>query len=78
MNNFTLSYLNIGDYGSTTRQVFAFRSFGPAACNFILSPSSAKLTTTMAEIHDQFDTILILDFGSQVRSQCELFVVFDS
>jgi hypothetical protein len=22
----------------------------------------------MAEIHDQFDTILILDFGSQVRS----------
>jgi len=24
---------------------------------------------TMAEIHDQFDTILILDFGSQVRSQ---------
>ena len=23
--------------------------------------------TTMAEIHDQFDTILILDFGSQVR-----------
>jgi hypothetical protein len=23
----------------------------------------------MAEIHDQFDTILILDFGSQVRSQ---------
>ena len=23
----------------------------------------------MAEIHDQFDTILILDFGSQVRNQ---------
>lgn len=26
----------------------------------------------MAEIHDQFDTILILDFGSQVRSQLTL------
>ena len=26
----------------------------------------------MAEIHDQFDTILILDFGSQVRSQLAL------
>lgn len=27
----------------------------------------------MAEIHDQFDTILILDFGSQVRgfTPCE-------
>ena len=24
----------------------------------------------MAEIHDQFDTILILDFGSQVRYTC--------
>lgn len=29
-------------------------------------------SSTMAEIHDQFDTILILDFGSQVcfRSVC--------
>jgi hypothetical protein len=26
------------------------------------------LLSIMAEIHDQFDTILILDFGSQVRS----------
>ena len=25
-----------------------------------------SLHLTMAEIHDQFDTILILDFGSQV------------
>ena len=26
----------------------------------------------MAEIHDQFDTILILDFGSQVRGSLTL------
>ena len=29
-------------------------------------PTTLCTTTTMAEIHDQFDTILILDFGSQV------------
>lgn len=30
---------------------------------------ASSLSSTMAEIHDQFDTILILDFGSQV-CQC--------
>ena len=37
---------------------------------YLLLPSvstSLCTTTIMAEIHDQFDTILILDFGSQVR-----------
>lgn len=29
-------------------------------------PPSLTTTNIMAEIHDQFDTILILDFGSQV------------
>ena len=36
------------------------------ACPAVSCLLSAALICTMAEIHDQFDTILILDFGSQV------------
>jgi len=32
-----------------------------------LSYQVLQTSSRMAEIHDQFDTILILDFGSQVR-----------
>lgn len=31
-----------------------------------LASNDHRVTLRMAEIHDQFDTILILDFGSQV------------
>jgi hypothetical protein len=37
-----------------------------------LTRTSVLQAKIMAEIHDQFDTILILDFGSQVRSQLTL------
>lgn len=33
----------------------------------LLQVSGFEVSSKMAEIHDQFETILILDFGSQVR-----------
>ena len=43
----------------------------PISSNLFWTPDTDEglRGKTMAEIHDQFDTILILDFGSQVRSQ---------
>lgn len=53
-----------------------FSGGSPASCRLRNLPIlSGTLTRTrglqwkiMAQIHDQFDTVLILDFGSQVRS----------
>jgi len=35
--------------------------------HYLDKPSPNSSSSGMAEIHDQFDTILILDFGSQVH-----------